>query len=175
MDAIKKILSSALKPKQKQGALENGISRGTLRVEDLVEKYEKAKISDRGLIMEVLELVSSKEPSKVFLHLDFVIAQIAVEAPRIKWESSRIIANMAKNYPVECRPAIQPLLQNTKHDGTVVRWSAAKALCEIAKYTNNESTNLFEKIVDLERKEQNKGVKAIYTKAIKQIRERIGG
>jgi len=71
----------------------------------------------------------------------------------------------------ETEKAIAGLLENTKDKGTVVRWSAAFALGEIAK--NNPETRkqlipIFEKLI---KNEKNNGVKNVYLKALKLIKK----
>ena len=51
----------------------------------------------------------------------------------MRWEACRIIGNVAKKFPDKVKEAIPRLLENTKDKRTVVRWSAAFALTEIAK------------------------------------------
>jgi len=58
---------------------------------------------------------------------------------------------------------------NTKDKGTVVRWSAALALGEIAKYNLNIRASLILKIGVILKREKNNGVKNVYLKALKAI------
>jgi len=46
-------------------------------------------------------------------------------APKVKWETDRIIGNVAKEFPDKVKEAIPKVLENTNDKGTVVRWSAA--------------------------------------------------
>lgn len=175
MGIVEKTLGSGLTPKKKQIELVKAIEDGTIKIKDVVKKYHEANTSDRGLFMEVLESVSSRDPSKLRPHLEFVIKQIGESAPRVKWESSRIVANLAKDFAVECEKAIAPLKNNMNHDGTVVRWSAAKALCEIAKYSDGKRKALYRQILAWEAEETNRGVKSIFTKTLKKISKQVGG
>jgi hypothetical protein len=80
-----------------------------------------------------------------------------------------VIANVAAAFPERAAKAIPALLKNTEDEGTVVRWSAAKGLTEIAKaYPESQKKllHVFAKIVD---EEENNGVKNIYIKALKKI------
>jgi len=61
------------------------------------------------------------------------------------------------------------LLKNTKDKGTVVRWSVAFALGEIAKNNPKAAKILLPKMNELVKKEQNNGVKNVYLKALKVI------
>jgi len=72
-------------------------------------------------------------------------------------------------FPERASKAIPALIKNTEDEGTVVRWSAAKGLTEIAKYnleSQKKLLGLFAKIIEIE---ENNGVKNIYVKALKAI------
>jgi len=118
-----------------------------------------------------LEYASQDNPEFVAPHIGFVIRHLEDKAPRVKWECTRIIANLALKFSNETEKAIAGLLENTKDKGTVVRWSAAFALGEIAK--NNPETRkqlipIFEKLI---KNEKNNGVKNVYLKALKLIKK----
>jgi hypothetical protein len=59
---------------------------------------------------------------------EFAIESLKSDAPRVKWESAKVIANTAHLFPKMLNKAVGNLLINTEHSGTVVRWSAAGAL-----------------------------------------------
>jgi len=60
-------------------------------------------------------------------------------------------------------------LKNSSDKGTVIRWSAAFALGEIAKSNSNAQKTLLPKMKELVMKETNNGVKNVYLKALKVI------
>ncbi len=135
----------------------------------VIEYFEFASASDKGHLIESLEYVSQEKPEIIVPHFDFVLSCLAHKAPRIRWESARTIANLAKKFPDEASKAIPSLLKNTNDQGTVVRWSTALALGEIAKYNQKirkQLLPLFEKIV---KNEEGNGVKNVYIKALKAI------
>jgi hypothetical protein len=84
-------------------------------------------------------------------------------------ESARVTANVAKEFPAEAAKAVPGLLINTKDEGTVVRWAAAYALTEVAKYNKDIRKKLVKKFEEITVKENNNGVKNIYIKALKKI------
>ena len=49
--------------------------------------------------MEALEYVTKEDPEFGKHCLDFVTKYINYKAPRVKWEASRIIGNVAKRFP----------------------------------------------------------------------------
>jgi HEAT repeat protein len=85
----------------------------------------------------------------------------------VKWESSRVVANLARRFPQEAAEAIPLLLTNTSDKGTVVRWSAAFALGEIMKHNEKERKSLLARVDSILKKEKNSGVRNVYLKAMK--------
>ena len=127
MNKLDEIVSSPLKPKEKLVKLSRALLEDKTLIPSVIERYVSAKDSDKGMWMETLELVSEQEPKMIMPQLEFVISQINHKAPRVRWESARLIANIAKDYPDKAAEAIPALLKNTADPGTVVRWSAARA------------------------------------------------
>lgn len=79
------------------------------------------------------------------------------------------VATRAPKYPYQVEKAIPKLLENLKDKSTVVRWCAAFALTEIAKYNSgkqNELAGISQKLIPTE---QNNGVRNVYLKALKKI------
>lgn len=58
---------------------------------------------------------------------------LAYAEPRVKWESAKVIGNIAKCFPDRLEQAIDNLLLNAANTGTVVRWATAYAVAEILK------------------------------------------
>jgi len=66
--------------------------------------------------------------------------------------------------------AIPMLFENTKDSGTVVRWSAAFALTEIAQTDSAQVKKLASEFERIIKTEENNGVKNVYLKALKKLR-----
>lgn len=79
------------------------------------------------------------------------------------------IGNLAQKFPEKAVQAVPKLLDNTKDKGTVVRWSAAFALTEIAKYNSKKQKELIAKLQNIIKTEQNNGVKNVYLKTLKTL------
>jgi hypothetical protein len=166
---IEQIVDSKLKPKEKLARLAGEIGKGEVSIADVIAGFEQGKDPVKGLCMEALELVSQDKPSLVAPQLEFVIGQLGYKAPRVKWEAAQVIGNLAKTYPDKVLNAIPALFKNATDPGTVVRWSAAFALCEIAKSDKKSQTSLIPKLAAIEKKEKNNGVKKIYSKTLKKL------
>lgn len=150
------ISQALLKDPKLTNQIKQGLSAGN--------KMEKA------VLMESLEFASKEDPSIVEDMLDTIVGYMNYkDSPRVRWEAARVIANISQRYPEKAAKAMDKLLINTKDSGTVVRWSAAFALGEIAKYNLKVRANLIPKIDTILKKEQNNGVKNVYLKALKVI------
>lgn len=173
MHEIEEILNSPAKPKEKQEQLSEALKSGLVSIQNLIAYYQSAKDAQKGTLLSSLTQVTKENPDFAEDHIDFVTSQIAHKAPRVKWESSEIIANIAEKYPEKAVLAIPNLIGNISNEGTVVRWSTAYALTAIAKCNNKvlgQLIPLFEKQLG---KEENNGVRKIYEEALKSLRKQI--
>ncbi len=171
MKLLEEIRRSDKKPKELLTYLSEKVKKDNSFLNDFSKCLEEGTPVEKGICMEVLEYVSQEKPELVIPHIDGTIAYLDYDAPRVKWEAARVIANLAPKYPEKAAKAINKLIINTKDKGTVVRWSTAFALGEIAKYGKSNQATLVKKMEDLVRKEQNNGVKNVYLKALKVIKK----
>ena len=171
MIGIERLLKSKDTPKGKALILAQKLKSDKNATGELIEFYKSATDAERGTCLAALTQITKRDPKFLEPYLDFVIEQIKYKAPRVKWEASEIIANIAKLFPDKAAKAIPNLTENTKDVGTVVRWSAAFGLTEIARAnpkTRKELMPLFEKLVY---REKQNGVKNVYVKALKAMGE----
>jgi len=109
--------------------------------------------------MEAIEYLTKENPEFAENCLDFVFEHINDKEPRVRWEACRIIGNVAQKFPDKVKEAIPKLLENKKDKGTVVRWSAAFALTEIAKSNKKVQTRLVSEFKKILERETNKRVR----------------
>jgi hypothetical protein len=102
-------------------------------------------------------------------YVDLLVEYIDYKAPRVRWGCPEAIGNMAARYPHEVEKAIPRLLGNLDDPSTVVRWCAAYALTEIAKYNQLKQAELVGVMQKLMESEHNNGVRNLYVKALKVI------
>jgi HEAT repeat protein len=100
---------------------------------------------------------------------NFAIFSLTDKAPRVKWESARVIANTAHLFPDELTGAIVNLLANTEHKGTVVRWSAAQALSKIVSLNTTHNSQLVPALKTVSAMEEKPSIQKIYTTALKRF------
>ncbi|MFN8243543.1 MAG: hypothetical protein U0X40_05760 [Ferruginibacter sp.] len=158
-----------LKPKQKVLQLGNQLLQKRLSVDELVAFAALAKDPVKASCIEALEIATAQEPAllkkRAFL---FVTEQLRANAPRVKWESASVIANTARLFPSELDTAIKELLINSEHSGTVVRWSAAKALAAMLSLHTPHKKDLLPALESILAREEDNAIRKIYQAAIKK-------
>ncbi len=171
MKVIEDILKLKIKPKEKQLKLVKVVCNGKIKVEQFIEFFKSASDVDKGTCADVMKHVSEEKPEILVPFVDVLIEYINYKTPRVKWGVPESIGNMAKKYPDEVKKAIPKLLLNTKDESTVVRWCAAYALSEIAKYNLKKQKELLSIFSEILKKEKNNGVKNVYVKTLKILHQ----
>lgn len=101
--------------------------------------------------------------------LQFAVASLGSKSPRVKWESARLIGNIAHLFPDQLEEAIGMLLTNASHTGTVVRWSAAYALGNILAMRTPHNEVLVPAIEAICQQELKNSIRKIYLLALKKL------
>jgi HEAT repeat protein len=166
---LQEIRKSDKKPKELLEYLSKLIIKDPSLINDYEVSLSTPSDSERGTCIESLEYVTQEKPEIALPHLISIISCLKDNAPRVKWEAARIIANISTKYPEKAAEAIDHLLINTKDNGTVVRWSTALALGEIMKSNKEVRVKLKDKIEKLVKEEENNGVKNVYIRALKIV------
>src|SRR5687768_8033484 len=121
----------SLKSKQKVEALGQWLSENPNQIDELVDYAKEAKEAGKATCIEAMEWATKSNPGIASQNtFEFVSQSLADKAPRVKWESAKVVGNIAYLYPDKLDVAIKNLLSNAEHEGTVVRWAAAFALGE---------------------------------------------
>lgn len=158
-----------IKGKDKTMMICNWLLEGQLPVEELLAFAENQKSAIKATCIEAIEQASKQRPEivteSVFI---LVIKTLTEKEPRVKWESARVIGNTAHLFIALLDKAIDHLMQNTKHDGTVVRWSAAYAIGEIIKLKTKHNKELITQVTAIIEAEEKNSIKKIYLTAIKK-------
>jgi HEAT repeat protein len=160
------------KAKEKVETISKWLLDGSLPTEELLVFAEKAKDPEKATCIEAIEFATRQNPKiadeSVF---SYVTNTLTENAPRVKWESAKVVGNIAHLFPAGLNKAISNLLTNTTHDGTVVRWAAAFALGEILKLHTKHNKDLLPAMEAICEKELNNGVKKKYLDAIKKTKK----
>ena len=168
---IEIILSNTLlKAKAKTEEISNMLLNNKVSVAELIKVAQVSNDSEKATCIEAIEyatkLKSEISSSACFA---FVTKTLLEKAPRIKWESAKVIGNIAHLYPEILNDAVKNLLTNSEHAGTVVRWSAAFALGEILKLRTNRNKNLIPAIESIVKREEQNSIRKIYLAALKKV------
>ena len=163
---------STLKAKAKVAQIGQWLLEDDLLLDELMVFSEGKKGTVKATCIEAMEYVTKKRPAIAEESLlNFVTKTLKEEEPRIKWESAKVIGNIARLFPSQLTEPVNNLLANAEHSGTVVRWATAYALAEILKLKTAQNGKLLPKIETLHEKEEDNGVKKKYLGALKNIKK----
>jgi len=162
----------AIKAKAKVATIGEWLLEASLPLGELIAFAEQQKPVDKATCIEALEYATKKNPQMADENLlDYVTGTLKNDEPRIKWESAKVIGNVAKLFPDKMEKAIKNLLPNVENNGTVVRWATAYALAEILKLKTDNNKKLLPKIEALCEQEEDNGVKKKYLDALKKVKK----
>lgn len=160
------------KPKEKTETMSQWLLDNSLSMDDLIGFASRQKDTAKATCIEAIEFASKKKPDLVDdVGFQFVTENLAAKAPRIKWESAKVIGNVAHLFPDHLERPIQNLLANARHEGTVVRWSAAFALGEILKLGTKHNASLLPELEAICGKEIKNSIQKIYLVAITKTKK----
>ena len=160
------------KAKEKVETISKWLLDGSLPTDELLVFAEKAKDPEKATCIEAIEF-ATRQNSKIADEtvFAFVTKTLTENAPRVKWESAKVVGNIAHLFPTKLNKPITNLLTNSEYDDTVVRWAAAFALGEILKLKTKHNKDLLPAIEAICDREQDNGVKKKYLDAIKKTKK----
>jgi HEAT repeat protein len=167
---IKALLDDkSLKPKPKTEKLSLWIIENPDNAHALLEFAAQSKDNHNATCIEAMEYATQQNSELTSQKwLEFVTLGLTEKTPRVKWESAKVIGNIAHLYPKKLEKAIANLLTNAEDSGTVVRWSAAFALGQIIKMKSSLNKSLMPAIESLAEKEERNSIRKIYLDALKK-------
>jgi len=158
-----------IKSKEKTETISKWLLDGSMSIDELIVFAEKSKDAVKATCIEAIEYSTKQNPEIADENtFSFITQTLTDQAPRIKWESAKVIANTAHLYTDKLDKAINNLFANSEHEGTVVRWSVAFALGEILKLKTKHNIKLIAAIETICGKEEKGSIKKIYLDAIKK-------
>lgn len=160
-----------LKPKEKTELLSKLVADNTITVDELIAFAKTAKDPVKATCIESLEFATQTRPGILSKDaLAYIISCLGEKAPRVKWESAKVIGNTIHLYPGKVNEAVTKLLGNTAPgEGTVVRWSAATALSQILKMKTKINEALIPAVENIVANEEKNSIKKIYVAALKKV------
>ena len=170
MDIHAVLADKQIKTKLKVEVISNLLLNEKASLPDLIKIARVSKDSAKGTCIEAIEFATRAKPEIASMEcLKFVTETLLDKAPRVKWESAKVIGNIAFLYPDKLDKAIVNLLANSEFPGTVVRWSAAFALGEIVKLKTKLNKELIPAVEAIIRRDDDKAIKKIYQAALKKL------
>ena len=163
MDAITLLTQKDVKKIEVREQLVSAIADGSFSLEDFKSRAGELNDKQTATFLEAVEAVTGKKLrllSSDYLH--FAEQYILSDNNSCKREASRIVGNMAADYPEE--------LENTVDSGTVVRWGSAYALARIIMLEHYRNSGLVQTVRDIYEAEEESGVKNQYNKALRKIK-----
>lgn len=159
----------SLKPKEKVERLADWLLSREVDMNAIVLFATTAKDPVKASCIEAIERVAASAPEKLTVEvLDFCIASLKEKAARIKWESAKVIGHCIHLHPKRVNGAVKALLDNTEHEGTVVRWSAAYALSRVVRMSLPLNRDLIPAMEAIAAREERSSIRKIHLEAIKQ-------
>lgn len=148
-----------------------GLLNGDYSMNEIVEASGEIEEQKNSTILESIEEISNKGLMEMSVdYLEYAKRFISNEDSSCKREASRIVGNLAGQYPQAVQDAIPLLLENARADGTVVRWGSAYALSKIIVLDEYRNSGLYKTLVSICEHERENGVKNLYVKAFKKIK-----
>ena len=170
IDALFK--DKAIKAKGKVKTLSQWLLDGSLPTDELLAFANRQKPADKATCIEAIEFATKKSPGIADeILLEYVTQTLKEDEPRLKWESAKVIGNIAALFPGDLEKSIANLLPNAENNGTVVRWATAYALAEIVKLKTEINKKLLSEIELLCERESDNGVKKKYLDALKKVKK----
>ncbi|OJW68897.1 MAG: hypothetical protein BGO68_03885 [Candidatus Amoebophilus sp. 36-38] len=159
-----------IKAKEKTVQINTWLLDNTLSIASLISHAQNGKDPVKALCIEAIEFATKQNPSiATEAVLYFVTQTLTEKSPRIKWESARVISNIAHLFPSKLDRTTSNLLDNAEHPGTVVRWSTAYALGEILKLKTSINAELLPTVEAICNREEKNSIKKVYLAAIKTV------
>ena len=171
MDAIALLTQKGVKKIEVREQLVSVIADSSFSFEDFKSRAGELNEKQTATFLEAVEAVTGKKLEKLGAdYLHFAEPYILSDNNSCKREASRIVGNMAADYPDELENAVPALLTNTSDSGTVVRWGSAYALARIIVLEKYRESGLVQTVREIYEAEEESGVKNQYKKALKKIK-----
>ena len=173
---LKQLLNQkGIKAKELTEQLSLALLNGEIGVNELIHSADKLKDAVKASCIEAIEHATKAQNDMLdATSFDWICIQLSSKAPRVKWESARVLGNVAAAHPDKLVRAAKALLKNTdSKEGTVVRWSSAFALSEILKQAQSQTAFLEAEIRKILHREEKESIKKIYLAAFKKLKLKV--
>ena len=105
------LTEKAIKPKEKTETISKWILDKSLPTDELIAFAEKSKDPAKATCIEAIEYATKQNPKIADESvLRFVTTTLTAKAPRVKWESAKVIGNIAYLFPTKLDKSIANIL-----------------------------------------------------------------
>jgi len=175
MDIQAVLINKQLKAKAKVEIISKMLLDEKASLVDVIKVAKASEGSNKGTCIEAIQFATKVRPALASPEcLKFVTETLLDKAPRVRWESAKVIGNIARLYPNRLDTSICNLLINSEFPGTVVRWSAAFALGEIVKLRTKHNKYLIPAVEAVIRRENDNAIRKLYQSALKHVAKNAG-
>lgn len=163
------LLSSGRSVKAKSKAITEALLAQELSVSACRRRLPGLGPTDRATLLEGIEGATRDEPSLVDKAMFVALVDcLEDEAPKVKWEAARTLANVAALHKGRLGGALHSLFVNATHEGKVVRWATAQALAAFVR-AGFENEQLNKHVRASAKNESDDGVRKVYAKVVKHL------
>lgn len=169
MGIVSETLKFEIPPKEKVLLLVKQLKGDGEFLTEITDYFQIATDADKAICLAAVNQITKDDPMFVKNGIDFIIGQLDSRSVQVKLEAGEIIAGAAEAFPDEAAKAIPALTAMADDQGTIIRWSAANGLTEIAKNnpkTRKELTRFFKAAA---KKEKQSSVRNVYLEALSAI------
>jgi hypothetical protein len=169
MNIVNLLADKTKKPIEKRGVIIDALKSGILTVDVLESASAALAEKETALVLEAMEAVTNKTSGTADLKwLRFAEKFIVSKNNPAKREASRVIGNIAHQFPDGLETVIAKLITNTTDSSTVIRWGSAYTLGRIILLPKFAKTDLYDRLVRLAESESDNGVKNQYLNGLKK-------
>lgn len=116
MDIEKILTNKQIKAKAKTETISKMLAEKNININELMKIAQSSKDPKKSICIEAIEFATKSKPEIASLDcLEFISKSLTEKAPRVKWESAKVIGNIAHLYPDKLNDAMDnPVILTTR-------------------------------------------------------------
>lgn len=164
------ILNDKSKDKSKRRKIVDAIIGGDLSFNEIMKANSLVDDDQITIILEAIDEIANKRLKQLDLpYLELAEAYIGSGSETMKREASKIVGDLAQDYPDRLDYAVKSLIRNINDKSTEVRGASAYGLTKILNLDEYANSSLYKIVGQITEKETDKKIKKQYSKALKQV------
>lgn len=159
----------SIKSKAKRKKIVDAIIGGDLTLDGIDKLIGSLNDEQMTIVLQAIEEITKKGLKKLDAdYLQLAEKYIASGSAKVKEEASKIVGNLAKDYPDQLDSAVKALIRNINDASTDVRAGSAYGLSKIVELGKYASSNLYNIVGKIGDEETDTMIKKQYKKALKK-------